>query len=110
MQGRVAAGSDADIVIWDAAGEQTVTATSQVSQCDFNVFDGLKFSGTPTVVISGGHIVVDSEGVSCCLKSVDETFWALVCQLHDFQSLCCIEFAFGFQRANGVMLVHLQMK
>lgn len=63
-QGRVAVGSDADIVIWDPAGEQTVTAATQISRCDFNVFDGMKFSGVPTFVISGGRVVVDADGVS----------------------------------------------
>jgi len=41
-----------------------ITANSQFSRCDFNVFDRLKLTGAPAYVISGGHVVFDAEGVS----------------------------------------------
>ena len=55
-KGAVAAGSDADIVIWDPAAAKKITAKKQVSRIDYNVFEGFKCTGAPWVTISGGRI------------------------------------------------------
>lgn len=55
-KGAVAAGSDADLVIWDPSRTKTITAAKQVSRIDYNVFEGFACTGAPHTVISGGRI------------------------------------------------------
>ena len=45
-RGRV--GADADLVLWDPQGTQTISAKTQLSKVDFNVFEGRKVRGIPT--------------------------------------------------------------
>jgi dihydropyrimidinase len=45
-KGRLAAGSDADIVVWDPAASKTITASSQMSRIDYNVFEGFSCRAT----------------------------------------------------------------
>ncbi len=55
-KGRLAAGSDADIVVWDPAANKTITARSQLGRIDYNVFEGFACSGAPVVTVSRGKI------------------------------------------------------
>jgi dihydropyrimidinase len=56
-KGAIAIGADADIVVWDPKASKTITAKSQVSVIDYNVFEGQKLEGLPRVTISRGEIV-----------------------------------------------------
>ena len=66
LQGCVAIGSDADIVVWDPEGERTISAKSHQNSCDFNVFEGKSCVRGPQFVVSAGHVIVDESGVSYC--------------------------------------------
>jgi dihydropyrimidinase len=55
-KGAVAAGSDADLVIWDPAATKTIRAKKQVSRIDYNVFEGYKCTGVPWITLSRGRI------------------------------------------------------
>jgi dihydroorotase-like cyclic amidohydrolase len=55
-RGALAAGSDADLVVWDPAATKTITAKSQLSRIDYNVFEGV-CKGAPVVTLSRGTIV-----------------------------------------------------
>lgn len=58
-KGRIAVGSDADIVIWNSDDKRTISAKTHHQACDFNVFEGMTVHGAPEFVITGGSIVVD---------------------------------------------------
>lgn len=55
-KGAVAAGSDADLVVWDPAATKTVTAEKQASRIDYNVFEGYACQGLPRVTLSRGKV------------------------------------------------------
>jgi dihydropyrimidinase len=56
-KGAVAAGSDADLVVWDPAAQKTISAKRQMSRIDYNVFEGFSCTGGAAVTLSRGHIV-----------------------------------------------------
>ncbi len=59
-KGVLAPGSDADIVIWDPAGESKISASTHHQNCDINIYDGLTVKGSVRCVIAGGKIVINS--------------------------------------------------
>jgi dihydropyrimidinase len=58
-KGVVAAGSDADIVIWDPEAKYTITAASQNMHTDYSIFEGFQVKGNARQVFSRGELVVD---------------------------------------------------
>lgn len=60
QKGTIAVGSDADILIMDAANEYTVSVNSLKGVADFTPFEGYKVKGWPQTVISRGNVVIDN--------------------------------------------------
>ena len=56
-KGCIAVGADADIAIWDPAGTKTLSAKTQHSKGDFNIFEGRTITGIPSYTISQGSLV-----------------------------------------------------
>ena len=57
-KGAVLVGSDADLVVWDPEAEKTISAGSQQSAIDYNVFEGQRVKGLPRYVLTRGHVAV----------------------------------------------------
>jgi dihydropyrimidinase len=56
QKGVIAAGADADIVVWDPEATKTVSARTQISRIEYNVLEGLKLTGLPALVFSRGRL------------------------------------------------------
>ena len=56
-KGLIAPGADADIAVWDPKASKTISAKSQVSVIDYNVFEGVKVTGLPRYTLSRGEVV-----------------------------------------------------
>ena len=57
-KGAVLVGADADLVVWDPEKEKTITAGSQQSAIDYNVFEGKHVKGLPRFTLTRGHVAV----------------------------------------------------
>lgn len=58
-KGAIAAGKDADLLLWDAAADYTITAATQAMNTDYNMFEGWKVRGNAKHVFSRGRQIVD---------------------------------------------------
>ena len=56
-KGAIAVGADADIVVWDPEKKKTITAATQASAIDYNVFEGFEVVGLPRYTLSRGEVV-----------------------------------------------------
>merc|ERR1712192_142867 len=59
QKGKIAVGSDADLVIWDPAATRTLGKEEQLSKCDFSIYEGIEVNGAPEYVIFRGRLVTD---------------------------------------------------
>ncbi|WP_425072169.1 dihydropyrimidinase [Sagittula sp. S175] len=57
-KGAIRVGSDADILVLDPNKEKTISASTQTSAIDYNVFEGQKVKGLPRFVLTRGHVAV----------------------------------------------------
>ncbi len=58
QKGAVLVGADADIVVWDPEKSKTITAGSQQSAIDYNVFEGKQVKGLPRFTLTRGHVAI----------------------------------------------------
>ena len=53
-KGAIVEGADADIVVWDPKRSKTITAKTQQSAIDYNVFEGKEVTGLPRFTLTRG--------------------------------------------------------
>ncbi len=62
-KGAIVEGADADIVVWDPKRKKTLSAKSQQSVIDYNVFEGMEVTGLPRFVFTRGDLAVEEADV-----------------------------------------------
>ncbi len=60
-KGTIAAGADADIVVWDSEKPLTLSAATHHSNIDYNLYEGTEVIGAPEVVLVRGQVIVDHD-------------------------------------------------
>lgn len=58
-KGAVLVGSDADLVVMDPSMGKTISADTQASSIDYNVFEGIEVTALPRYVLTRGYVAVD---------------------------------------------------
>ena len=58
QKGAILVGSDADIVVWDPKAAKTISAKTQQSAIDYNVFEGKEVVGLPRYTLTRGKVAV----------------------------------------------------
>ncbi len=56
-KGAIAVGSDADLVVWDAAASRTISVKTHHQNVDFNVYEGMEVTGLARRTIAAGKLV-----------------------------------------------------
>ena len=57
-KGAVLVGADADLVVWDPKATKTISAATQQSAIDYNVFEGHQVTGLPRYTLTRGRVAV----------------------------------------------------
>jgi len=58
-KGAVLVGADADLVVWDPEKSKTISASTQQSAIDYNVFEGKTVKGLPRYTLTRGKVAVE---------------------------------------------------
>lgn len=61
-KGIIAAGADADIVVYDPAASQTISASTHHMSVDYSAYEGLTVTGRVDTVLSRGRVLIDESG------------------------------------------------
>jgi len=62
-KGAVLVGADADLIVWDPRRQKTISAKTQQSAIDYNVFEGIEVTGLPRYTLSRGKVAVVEDEV-----------------------------------------------
>jgi len=60
-KGTIAVGSDADLVIFDPRRRHTISAKTHHMRVDYSMFEGIRVTGMPDVVLSRGKVIVEGD-------------------------------------------------
>jgi dihydropyrimidinase len=58
-KGTIAAGSDADIAIWDPNAEHVISAKTHHMRVDYSMYEGFKVKGNAETILSRGEVIID---------------------------------------------------
>ncbi|VDO20767.1 unnamed protein product [Heligmosomoides polygyrus] len=56
-KGRIAVGSDADVVIWNPNATRTISRDTHHQAVDYNIFEGMTVHGVAETTISRGKVI-----------------------------------------------------
>jgi dihydropyrimidinase len=59
----VTVGADADLIIWNHQANEVISASTHHHATDYNIFEGVKVSGAPDMVIVKGKVCVEDGNV-----------------------------------------------
>ena len=62
-KGAILVGADADIVVWDPKRGKTISADTQQSAIDYNVFEGKQVVGLPRFTLTRGQVAVEEGAI-----------------------------------------------
>ena len=62
-KGAILVGADADLVVWDPKRKKTISAKTQQSIIDYNVFEGIEVTGLPRFTLTRGKVAVTEDKV-----------------------------------------------
>ncbi len=62
-KGAIVEGADADIIVWDPERTKTISAATQQSAIDYNVFEGFELKGLPRFTLTRGQCVVTEDKI-----------------------------------------------
>ena len=62
-KGAIVEGADADIVVWDPNRKKTISADTQQSVIEYNVFEGIEVTGLPRFTLTRGVVAVEEDAV-----------------------------------------------
>ncbi len=60
-KGVVAAGADADLVVYDPAAKHTISASTHHMDVDYSCYEGWEVTGRPEIVLSRGKVIVEGD-------------------------------------------------
>ncbi|GAB2965710.1 dihydropyrimidinase [Saccharothrix stipae] len=61
-KGVIAPGADADVVVYDPAARQVISAATHHMNVDYSAYEGMEITGKVDTVLSRGRVVVDARG------------------------------------------------
>ncbi|XP_074651292.1 dihydropyrimidinase-related protein 3-like [Tubulanus polymorphus] len=59
QKGRIALGSDADLLIWDPNLVTEISVSKSLSKVKYNMFEGMKCKGGPIIIVSQGRVIYE---------------------------------------------------
>ncbi len=62
-KGAILVGADADIVVWDPKRSKTISAKTQQSAIDYNVFEGKQVTGLPRYTLTRGVVAIEEDAI-----------------------------------------------
>ncbi|PYE37706.1 dihydropyrimidinase [Rhizobium sp. PP-F2F-G38] len=62
-KGAILVGADADLVVWDPNRTKTISAKTQQSAIDYNVFEGKTVTGLPRYTLTRGVVAIEEDTV-----------------------------------------------
>ncbi|WP_113439136.1 dihydropyrimidinase [Rhizobium cremeum] len=62
-KGAIVVGADADIVVWDPKRTKTISAKTQQSPVEYNVFEGKEVTGLPRYTLTRGYVAIEEATV-----------------------------------------------